>query len=780
MQTARRRKDSENTGQYLSKLFFKYIPYWPIFLIVTAICLGYSWYKLEHQNPLYSATIKILVEDKTQNSKVMEELSASSPKSDVENQIEVIKSLPLMVNVVKSLNLYAPVYEKGNFIPHTAYQISPIVIKVANPDSIMEQQKIPFSYNEKSKQVVIRNSSYPLNSFVKTEYGELKFEQNPNYNGDDFSENSLYFSLLRPSTVASSINNNLGVGNPQSNSSILYISLVDESPKRAENILNELMAVYDKASMDEKNKVAAKTLSFVENRLNVVSKGLDSIERAREQFRSSKNTYNSPEMGGVYLQNIASSEKEVENINLQLSVLKQLENFVLSPQTSGGIPSTYGINDQVLGQLVERLYNAQTQYSKSLQTRGENDPMMTSLSMEISKLKPSILEHIQSHRNNLITSRSHLQGSANVNTGMLSSLPRNEERLIDINREQSIKNNIYTFLLQKREEANLSFASTVPDSRVLTSAVANWVPISPNAKRTYLISILIAFAVSIGLITAKELFSRNILYRSEIESLTSLPVVGEIAYANNVRNFISDSTESSILPDQFRKLRTSLTFLGVNSKRKRILITSTIPGEGKSFIAANLGLSLATAGKKVVLLEFDLAQPALSTKLNAVSDEGLVDYILGEKEPEEIIKRTETHENLFIISSGPLPPNPSELILHNRVPELLNYLDGLFDIIIIDTAPVGPMTDAYILSSYCDATLYVVRHGYTPKMLLDRIDEENKINPIKNAAIVFNAVKTRGFLKSPYGYGYDYTYKYLPNSKTESKRKRLTHKNNIG
>jgi len=780
MQANRRKKESENTGRYLSQLFFKYIPYWPVFLVLTAICLGYSWYKIQHETPLYNATIKILVKDQASSTKVMEELSANTPKNDVENQIEVIKSLPLMATVVKNLGLYAPVYEDGKFIPHTAYQSSPIIVNVQNPDSVTQFEKIPFTYSEKDKQIELDNAKVGLNQWVKSKYGTIKFVPNPNYKGDRFLDKDFYFSLYRPINIAGSYSGNMVVGNPKPNSSIIYITLVDEDPKRAENVLNELMDVYSRASVDEKNKVAANTITFVENRLNVVSKGLDSIERKREQFRSSKNTYNSPERGNFYLQNISSSEKEIENINLQLSVLKQLENFVLSPQTSGGIPSTYGINDQVLGQLVERLYNANTQYEKARATIGENNPMLASLTVEISKLKPSILEHIQSHRNSLITSRSNLQGQASSNSGMLASIPQNEERLLDINREQSIKNDIYTFLLKKKEEASLSYASTVPDGRVLTSAAADWDPISPNAKRTYIISILVAFAISIGLISAKEMFSRNVLYRNEIESLTSLPVIGEIAYTNNPNNFLTDTTEKSFLSDQFRKLRTSLTFLGVNSKRKRILVTSTIPGEGKSFIAANLGLSLATAGKKVILLEFDLAQPVLSTKLNLNSEEGLVNYLLGEKEPEEIIKRTDAHENLFIIGSGPLPPNPSEMVLNSKVPELLNYLDGLFDTIIIDTAPVGPMTDAYILSNYCDATLYVVRHGYTPKMLVERIDEESKINPMKNAAIVFNAVKTRGFIKSPYGYGYDYGYKYLPNSKTESKRKRLTHKNNIG
>jgi tyrosine-protein kinase Etk/Wzc len=225
------------------------------------------------------------------------------------------------------------------------------------------------------------------------------------------------------------------------------------------------------------------------------------------------------------------------------------------------------------------------------------------------------------------------------------------------------------------------------------------------------------------------------------------------------------------LASQFRKLRTSLNFLGIEGNRKRVLVTSTISGEGKSFIAANLGITLATTGKKVVLLEFDLINPALSEIFNIHEKKGLSNYINEETEPEEIIKRSTINENLFIISSGPIPPNPSEMILSSKVEDLLNYLDAIFDYIIIDTAPVGPMTDAYTLSSYCDATLYVIRHKYTPKKFIQRIDEEMKIHPLKNVAIVFNGIRSRGFTKNAYGMGYGYGHEYIYKGKKNSKNK---------
>ncbi|HVG41924.1 MAG TPA: hypothetical protein VM888_09980, partial [Chitinophagaceae bacterium] len=194
MSTARKKRESENTGRFLSQLFFKYIPYWPLFLILTAICLGYSWYKLQHETPLYSANIKILVKDQARESKIAEELSAGTPKNDVENQIEVLKSLPLMTNVVKNLSLYAPMFEEGKFIPHTAYQISPISVVAMNPDSLMEQPKVPFEFDAKSQQVTIDNNKFGLNNWVNTKYGNIKFVKNPFYDGTDYTDSELFFS----------------------------------------------------------------------------------------------------------------------------------------------------------------------------------------------------------------------------------------------------------------------------------------------------------------------------------------------------------------------------------------------------------------------------------------------------------------------------------------------------------------------------------------------------------------------------------------------------------
>ena len=305
----------------------------------------------------------------------------------------------------------------------------------------------------------------------------------------------------------------------------------------------------------------------------------------------------------------------------------------------------------------------------------------------------------------------------------------------------------------------MSQSATVSDSRIVDEAESTTEPVSPNKLLVLLISIIGALAIAVLIISLKEGLNRNILFRSEIENYTTVPVIGEVIQDASGQPIVIANDRKNFIAEQFRQVRTSLSYLGITSRKKKVLVTSSISGEGKSFVAANLAISLALTDKKVVLLEIDLRKPRLSEIFGMKSSQaGISNYLIGEKEADEIIKRTESNPNLFLISAGPIPPNPSELILNGRIQELLAYLENAFDYIVIDTAPVTPVTDAYLLSAFCDATLYVVRHGYTPRIYLQMLDENNKVRGLKNLALIFNGVKSRGIGKGGFGNGYGYGY----------------------
>ena len=267
-----------------------------------------------------------------------------------------------------------------------------------------------------------------------------------------------------------------------------------------------------------------------------------------------------------------------------------------------------------------------------------------------------------------------------------------------------------------------------------------------------------ALGLSVGVIMLKDSMSNKVKYRAEIEKMTNIPIIAEITYDKSKTPLVIEKGRRSIVAEEFRKLRISLSFLGIDPEHKKILVTSSVSGEGKSFVAANLAKSLSLTGKKVVLVDMDLNVPTLSKIFNINQQYGITDYLKGEKYPDDIIKKVDGHENLSFISPGELPDNPSELLSNGKISSLIEYLNSRFDMVIIDTSPAVLVSDAFIVSEMCDATLYVIRHNYTPKLLVKRIEESMEVNPLKNLAIIFNGVKSRGFFKNNYGYGYNYVY----------------------
>jgi len=399
------------------------------------------------------------------------------------------------------------------------------------------------------------------------------------------------------------------------------------------------------------------------------------------------------------------------------------------------------------------------------------NPVLISVQDQIADIKPRVLESIRNQIKSTEAGINDIKNTSNRYASILQGLPNKEKELLSISRQQSIKNSIYTFLLQKREETALSYSSTVADSRVIDVAETGGSPVSPKRMMILGLGFAIAMVLGIAFVEIREMLNRNVMFRSEIEKLTRVPILGEIAFDQSQSSLVIAEGKRSFIAEQFRQLRTSLGYLGINSRKKKIMITSSISGEGKSFITANLGVSLALIGKKVVILELDLRKPKLSDAFNVSRSKGISNYFIGDMEAEEIIKSTET-ANLFIIPSGPVPPNPSELILNGRMLELLAYLETHFDYIIIDTAPINPVTDAFIISPMCDATLFVIRHGYTPRIQLQKLDDQNKIRELKNMAIIFNGVKNRGY--GNYGYGYGYGYGYTDETETKKAKRKKT------
>lgn len=774
LQTKRHRIKEEADDNIMQQFVSKYVPYWPLFLLSMLVGIGLAYVYLRYTTPLYQATAIIIIKDEkkgNEESKLVESLDQISAKKIVENEIEIIQSRKVMENVVKAMALYAPVYEKGDVHDILAYTSFPVSVQALFPDSLGRTDKIYIKYDDKAKEVILNNTSkYPVDSFVRTQYGILKFAPNENYlSGRVSKTNIFYFQLSPPRNIVAGFLSGLSAEPASKLSSIVDLKYRDEDPLRAENILNQVINAYQQSANEEKDSLARNTLAFIDVQLALAAHDLDSIEQKVQSYKSGNKAVDIGTQGQLFLQNASANDQKLGDVSTQLAVLDEVEKFVKERKNASGsiMPSTLGINDPMLSQLLSQLYNEQLNYDKLGKTVGENNPSMLVIADRINKLKPTILENITTQRRTLNATRNNILSINSSYNSLLQNVPVKERQLLDISRQQQIKSNLYEFLLQKREESKIAYASAVANSRVVDYAQASPNPVSPKRMLIYLASVLVFLGLCAVIIFIKEYLTGKVLYRKEIEDLTTFPILGEVAFDKSNEKIVIEKGKRSFIAEEFRKLRISLSFLGIDAAHKKVLITSSISGEGKSFISANLAVSLSLTGKKVVLVDMDLNNPTINKILGLERLEGVTEFLEGEKDPEEIIKRVESHENLFFVSAGvTLPENPSELLSNGRVEELINYLDNIFDIVLIDTSPMVLVTDGYLLTGLCDATLYIVRHKYTPKMILKRLDENNHINPVHNPAIIFNGVKMRGFFKNNYGYGYDYVYGNKDRKKT--------------
>jgi len=782
MQVTQKRGIEDKDSNLITGLLFKYLPYWPLFLVLLILFGAGAWLYLRYATNIYEASATILVKDEKKgvdDANLMEQLDLFGSKKLVENEIEVVRSRMLMHEVVENFSLYAPVMAEAPFKDRSAYLSSPITIEALHPDSIQEVKGDPrvfFTFDSSTKEVVIKGQRYPLNQWVPVDGNTtLRFTANTNYSKPEEKER-LYYVLLNGRVVTDGMMNALKVTQATKLSSVINLKIRDAVPRRGEDVLNGLIAAYNRAAINDKNALASNTLKFINERLKLVAGELDSVESNIQRYKTREGIVDISAQGQLYLDNVGLNDQKLSEVNVQLAVLDQVERSLTSGSNQPGVvPATLGVDNPALASLLGKLYDLDVQYETLQKTTAENNPILASVRDGIERLKPNVLAAVRLQRQNLEAGKANLTGTSNQYASILRRLPQKERGLVEISRQQTIKNGIYSFLLQKREETALSYNSAVSDTRIVDDAQSGVKPVSPKRMLVYLIAVIGAFGAGAAFVAAREVFNNRIIFRSEIEDYTSTPVIGEIMMNDKDDLFVIEEGNRSVIAEQFRQLRTSLAYIGINSTRKKkILVTSTIQGEGKSFISVNIAASLAMTNKKVVLLEMDLRRPALSPIFNISRQVGLTNYFVGDKEADHIIKSTSVNPNLFFIPSGAIPPNPSELIINGRLDELLKYLETIFDYVVIDTAPVSPVTDAYLLSPMCDATLYVVRHGVTPKASIKMLDANMLVRPLKNIAIIFNGVHNRGFGQYGYGYGYGHNgnYGYFADQTGKAKKER--------
>ncbi len=758
--------DKSTNETLFHKLMVKYTPYWPLFAVFFLLIFAATYSFLQYTVPKFQATASLIIKDEKKgndDSRLMESLNLIGSKKIIENEIEVLKSRPVVEAVIKKMHLYAEVYVKKDFRKLFLYENAPVFIEAYHPLNLTSSKSdIDFELIDDGKAIrlIKENKEIKMGEWSNTAFGILKFTLKNDYRRLEKGEvYSLVIYALPIKTTH--IMADLKVSSTNKLSSVIDVKYKDKHPLLAERVLNEIISSYNLASIAEKNVLAKSTLKFIEERLNAVGSQLNDIERSIQHYKSRSGAVDISTQGQLYLQNVSTNDQKLSEINLQLSVINTLERDLSEKNTSAGSHTVMlGNTDPMLNQMLGALNNAELEKEKLKKTVAENNPILIAVSDQIIKIKENIYRNIIDQRKNLEATKNNLsQTNTNYNS-LLQAIPTKERELLEISRDQNIKSGIYSFLLQKREESELSYVSNLSDSRIVNHAQAPGSPVSPSPILAYGIALIAVFSIPISIITAKETLASTILYRQEIEALTQVPIIGELEMHKKAKPLAIEAGKRSLVGEEFRRIRYALQYYLTGASAKKILVTSSLGGEGKSFVSSNLAISFSLSGKKVALVDFDLHNSSLDKIFINDRKEGVLDFLIGNIEIKGIIYPVIEYENLWFLPTGGSQGDPSELLESANLSILMDYLESEFDIVVIDSPPVALVSDAYQLSQFCGATVYVVRHGYTPKVIIKRFDHTNTINPLINPVVVFNGIKKRGFGVKESGYGYGYKYGY--------------------
>lgn len=749
-----------------SRLLAKYIPYWPIFLVLAIFSFSAAFAYIKVTPKKYQSTASLIIKDEKKgndDSRIMESLNLMGSKKIIENEIEVLKSRPVIETVVKNFHLYAPVYLEDGLLDQYLYENAPLTIEAFDLKKLKEvDRKLYLQLDRKDKKTLVINGIKigQQGEWLTTDYGILRFNvKAPKLLLDP--NKKYYFQIVGIPSKTKSILDNLKVSSANKLSSVIELKYNDYTPELAQDILDQIILSYNTAAINEKNVLAKSTLGFIEERLNVVGAQLNDIEQKIQQYKAQSGAVDISTQGQLFLQNVSSNDQKLSEINVQLSVMNALEaQLENNSSLSGKHTALLGNADPILVQMIGSLNSAELEREKLKKTVAENNPMLIAVSDQIFKIKENIFDNIKDQRRNLEATRNNLFATNTNYNNLLHDIPVKERELLEISREQNIKSGIYSFLLQKREESELSFVSNIAESRIINHAQSLNSPVSPNSVIVFGMALFAVFGIPVTLIGMKETLSSTVLYRNEIELLVNLPIIGEIEYHKKAKPIAIEPGKRSLAAEEFRRLRYALQYYLKGASNSNILVTSSISGEGKSYISTNLAIGFSLTGKKVLLVDMDLHNSSLGNIFDSANKPGVMDFLSDEQPVNALIQPVTGYEYLFFLPAGTPNAEPSGMLEHKKTAILFQSLDELFDLIIVDSPPVNLVTDAHYLTKFCAATVYAVRHGFTPKVILKRFETNNTIHPLVNPVIVFNGVKTRGFTGTDNGYGYGYKYGY--------------------
>jgi capsular exopolysaccharide synthesis family protein len=771
-QLARSDQGSFNLKEY----FFKYLRFLPLYLLFLFLSLTAAWLYLRYTTPVYSSSAQLLLEAEKKGSNEndkFQELFVDTRSKNIQNEIEYIKSKPLMKRVVEALQLNYSYLAKGKIKDENAYKQVPFYAEALGPiDSSTTSFKVKFEKNNAFR----INDGGTLYGFGQTfKVGKKAFRLVKHQLG---VPNPSYVITWTPTrTVATTLLSQLVV-TPKQGGSILVLSMQGDNPYLIADVINKLMAVYQSATVEDKNATTRQTLEFLDGRLRVLSRELDSVTNRLLSYQQAHNLTDVDIATANYYSKAEETDQALNQQKSQLSQLNLIETYVRDTRMAYNIvPSSLGIEDQTLSTLISAYNVAQLERKSLLDSNvPQENPVVKQKEEQIEKLRRNILENVNNLQRAYSSSLGELRSRNSDIQAQIRMLPIKQQNFIEIKRQQESKLTVYNFLMEKREESAISLAATISNIKVLDDASPRTIPVKPNNRNTYLIAFVVGLVVPTIIIVISEILNDKVSTREDIEKVTSATILGEVGHSSGEETLIVTPGNRSFVAEQFRIIRSNLQYVLTSQPKSVILVTSSFSGEGKSFISTNIGGVMAVTPKKTIILEFDIRKPKILSQLHMPKHPGLTNYLLGKASLDDLPILVPGHTNLFVLACGPIPPNPSELLLDPKVDDLFAYLKERFEVIVIDTAPVGMVSDALTLGKYADCSVYIVRQGVTHKKQLELINEFHHQGKLPKLNVILNDIRLHagygyyGYGRYGYGYGksYGYGHGYYDDDKKEN------------
>ena len=557
--------------------------------------------------------------------------------------------------------------------------------------------------------------------------------------------------------VAKGYCNSLSIAPTSKTTSVAVISLKNSSLQRGQDFINQLLEMYNRNTNNDKNEIAQKTAEFIDERIGIISKELGSTEANLESFKRDAGITDLTSEAQIALAGNAEYEKKSVENRTQISLVNDLRKYLRGNEYEV-LPSNVGLQDAALIGAIERYNEMLIERKRLLRTSTENNPTIVNLDTSIRAMKANVQATLEGTLQGLMITKESLDREASRYSRRISNAPGQERAYVSIARQQEIKAGLYLMLLQKREENAIALAATANNAKIIDEAIADDIPVSPKGSMIYLIALVLGIGIPVGIIYLIELTKFKIEGRADVEKLTSVPVVGDVPLTDekNDKNgsIAVFENKNNLMSETFRNIRTNLQFM-LDNDQKVILVTSTVSGEGKSFVSANLAISLSLLGKKVVIVGLDIRKPGLNKVFQLSNKEkGITQYLSNpETDLMELVQLSDVNQNLYILPGGTVPPNPTELLARNGLDKAIETLKKHFDYVIMDTAPIGMVTDTLLIGRVADLSVYVCRADYTHKAEYTLINELSIEKKLPNLCTVINGVDLK---KRKYGYYYGY------------------------